>query len=189
MEGFFAYLKDPMARRLAEALARLMEKQAFDDITTSDILEQAKVSRSTFYRRYHDKYDLLTRNYQELLDQSIFRIPDGMSYRDAFCELYTSLKAYPSFFRNALSSNEPNGLRMYIADRAYEMFDIILRRSGLDMDTGYYKLLLRGYITGSLEVTCQWVENGMKESIEEILNLSFELMPHAIQSRVALFYM
>ena len=189
MEGFFAYLKDPMARKLAEALAKLMEKQPFDDITTSGILEEAKVSRSTFYRRYHDKYDLLTRNYQEHLDETICRIPDGKSFREAFFSLYQALKGYPSFFRNALASNEPNGLKNYIAVRSYEMYDTILRRQGLDMDSTYYKLLLTGYIKGSLEVTYIWVEQGMNEPIDLIFRISYELLPHEFQVHLALFYM
>ena len=44
---------------LFDALYRLMLDIPIDKITVSQILEEAHVSRSGFYRRYKDKYDLL----------------------------------------------------------------------------------------------------------------------------------
>ena len=188
-QGFFEYIKDPSARRLAEALAYLMETQAFDKISTSDILKQSGVSRSTFYRKYRDKYDLLTNNYQLLLDETLGMIPKGLSYKKCFFQLYKALLGYPSFFKNALSSREPNGLRNYIFRQSCEVFSFLLREQGIDMEDEYYQLLVRGYIEGALEVTCIWVQQGMKTPLEKLFRITFELMPHEIQTCLAMYYM
>ena len=188
-QGFFEYIQDPLARKLAESLAVLMETQSFDKISTSDILRQSGVSRSTFYRKYRDKYDLLTNNYQILLNESIGKIQQGLSYKASFFKLYKALQGYPSFFKNALASREPNGLRNYILRQSYDIFSYLLRKQGIDMEDEYYKLLVMGYLEGALEATCVWVQQGMKMPLEKLFRISYELMPHEIQTRVALFYM
>ena len=189
MSGFFEYIQDIQGRKLAETLAELMEHKSIDDITTSELLALSGVSRSTFYRRYRDKYDLLNQNYQQLLDQTICNIPNGLSFKTAFYMLYNALQSYPSFFRNALSSNEPNSLRRYIYDRSYEMYVQLLSQEGLDMNDMYNQMLLTGYVEGALEVTCIWVERGMKEPLDILFKATFELLPHVFQSLLAISYM
>ena len=50
------------------ALNRLIARMDMEKITTEKIVEEAKISRATFYRYFKDKYDVLNRNYKELLD-------------------------------------------------------------------------------------------------------------------------
>ncbi|MGA3190133.1 MAG: TetR/AcrR family transcriptional regulator [Bryobacteraceae bacterium] len=55
---------DPRIRRtrllLQQALDKLLEKRAFDDISIQDIADAATVNRATFYDHYPDKFALLT---------------------------------------------------------------------------------------------------------------------------------
>src|SRR6266571_9432163 len=44
---------------LWEALITLMAQQDFEAISVKDICDQAMVHRTTFYKHYEDKYDLL----------------------------------------------------------------------------------------------------------------------------------
>ena len=188
-KGFLDYIDDPAARRLIDAMEQLMESVPFDEISMSDILKLSGVGRSTFYRKYRDKYDLLNRNYQKLLDSTLMRIPEGMSYKQSFFDLHSALKSCPAFFRNALSSNERDGLKSYIFTACYRIFDELMRRQGMDMGSTYYRMLLIGYLSGSLEITCIWVERGMKEPLDELFRISYELMPHEIRTHLALAYM
>jgi AcrR family transcriptional regulator len=54
---------DPRVRRtrrsLQEALAALLERADFENISVQDIAEKADVNRATFYAHYGDKYALL----------------------------------------------------------------------------------------------------------------------------------
>lgn len=52
---------------LHEALGSLIREKAYDRITVADILDRAKVSRSTFYVHFRDKDDLLTSSMRALL--------------------------------------------------------------------------------------------------------------------------
>ena len=52
---------------LHEALGSLIREKAYDRITVAQILDRAKVSRSTFYIHFRDKDDLLTSSMRALL--------------------------------------------------------------------------------------------------------------------------
>ena len=41
------------------AMLALLKTNGFDDITVTEIIEKASISRTTFYRMFEDKYDLL----------------------------------------------------------------------------------------------------------------------------------
>lgn len=187
--SFFEYIEDPVSRKLIETLDELMLRKPFDEISMSDILKHSGVSRSTFYRKYRDKYDMLNRNYQKLLDRTLLQISSGMSYKKSFFALYEALRSCPVFFKNALSSNDTEGLKSYIFTTSYNIFDELMRKQGLNMDLTHNRLLLMGYLSGSLEVTCIWVQRGMKEPLEELFRISYELMPHEIRTLLALSYM
>ncbi|HLW02577.1 MAG TPA: TetR/AcrR family transcriptional regulator [Ktedonobacterales bacterium] len=50
---------------LWEALLSLMAEQDFETISVKDICERAMVHRTTFYKHYQDKYDLLEHEMQQ----------------------------------------------------------------------------------------------------------------------------
>jgi AcrR family transcriptional regulator len=53
---------------LGDALVALMQEKPFDTITVQDVLERAKVGRSTFYSHYSDKDDLLMSDAEEFFE-------------------------------------------------------------------------------------------------------------------------
>ena len=64
--------KDARVRRtrdaLGDALVALMQEKAFDTITVQDVLDRAKVGRSTFYSHFSDKDDLLMSDTEEFFE-------------------------------------------------------------------------------------------------------------------------
>jgi AcrR family transcriptional regulator len=73
---------------LHEALGSLIREKAYDRITVAQILERAKVSRSTFYIHFRDKDDLLRSSMRALLagvlSTKISAIPDAAERMVAF---------------------------------------------------------------------------------------------------------
>jgi AcrR family transcriptional regulator len=53
---------------LGDALVALMQEKPFDTITVQDVLDRAKVGRSTFYSHYSDKEDLLMSDAEEFFE-------------------------------------------------------------------------------------------------------------------------
>ncbi|MFT8607083.1 TetR/AcrR family transcriptional regulator [Liquorilactobacillus ghanensis] len=57
---------------IQKAFIHLVKKKGFDHLTISAIVETAHISRGTFYKHYHDKFDLM-RHYE---DQSLRKIDE-----------------------------------------------------------------------------------------------------------------
>ena len=55
-------------KKFEESLLKLMETKKFEAITVNDITELADVNRSTFYRHYFDKYELLEKVEDNILN-------------------------------------------------------------------------------------------------------------------------
>ena len=59
---------------LAESFRELAEKKSVDKITVPDIVENCGYSKTTFYRLFKDKYDLMAWDYakrqKEIMDQT-----------------------------------------------------------------------------------------------------------------------
>ncbi len=51
---------------LWDALMALMIERDFESITVTDICDRAMVHRTTFYKHFEDKYDLLLRGMQDM---------------------------------------------------------------------------------------------------------------------------
>ena len=165
----------------------MLSKQ-IDDIRTSELISKAGVSRTSFYRKYRNKYDFLNQSYQKILDVTLDQIPEGASYKTSFFRLYQVLAANAGFFSNALSSNEPDGLKAYIGKTSVVRFRKMFREQGMDVDDPDFMLKLYGYVYGTLEVTCVWVRDQI-QSVEDLFKISLELMPSDFQMCLAVYYL
>ena len=55
-------------KQIEDSLLQLMKEQTFETISIRQLIDLAEVNRSTFYRHYLDKYDLLEKMEDRLLD-------------------------------------------------------------------------------------------------------------------------
>ncbi|MEG0450690.1 MAG: TetR/AcrR family transcriptional regulator [Lysinibacillus sp.] len=53
---------------IRDALTDLIEEKGFEMITVRDLTEKADINRGTFYLHYQDKYDLLKKSEDELIE-------------------------------------------------------------------------------------------------------------------------
>jgi AcrR family transcriptional regulator len=58
-------------KQLGNALVELMQEKRFIDITVQDIIDRADVGRTTFYKYFQDKEDLLMSNLETILENFI----------------------------------------------------------------------------------------------------------------------
>src|SRR5215469_10229269 len=56
---------------LWEALMAELSERTFEEITVTDICERAMVHRTTFYKHYEDKYDLLEQGMRQMYDELV----------------------------------------------------------------------------------------------------------------------
>lgn len=84
-------------RDIETAFINLITQKDFDKITIKDICSEALIGRSTFYRYYEDKYDLLNKlilKYSQILDDLLAQRMKYSINNDLLSELYTGLNKH-----------------------------------------------------------------------------------------------
>jgi AcrR family transcriptional regulator len=105
---------------LWEALLTLMTEQEFELISVKEICDRAMVHRTTFYKHYEDKSDLLTRGMQQthekLLKEFESTGKDSSSYTRFFEHVATHERFYRVMLRGDGVGSFQTRLRSYFAD-------------------------------------------------------------------------
>jgi len=102
---------------LSQALFSLLEENPFEKITLTQLCDASMVPRSTFYRYFEDKYDLLYYCLQTFfasarLDRDVIYLKDGKG-RKFVAKLISVLDKNRASFQNICQTNK-NGIFMDI---------------------------------------------------------------------------
>ena len=104
---------------ITDAFNRLIIEIDFHKISVEMIMNEAGVSRSTFYRYFKDKYDVMNANYKNILDYYI-RPERSKNYRDLCFHLFTYAQDHLPMFRRALDSTGFNSFSNFIYEYSYQ---------------------------------------------------------------------
>ncbi len=96
---------------IKNALIELIDEKGFEAITVKDITTRAKINRGTFYSHYQDKYDLMTKCEEEVMNELAEKIVEN----------------FPSIIEN-LGANSPNSTPFTIL---LPFFEYLYRNKGL----------------------------------------------------------
>lgn len=103
---------------IIDGFNRLISKTDFNKITVDMIMRESSVSRSTFYRYFKDKYEVMNANYKMALDYYI-RPEHSKNYRDLCYHLFDHGQRNLKIFRRALESTGFNSLSNFIYEYSY----------------------------------------------------------------------
>jgi len=89
---------------LQEAMIELIMEKGFDAITVGDISERAMINRTTFYRHYQDKYDLVAKIFEDATNRLVenmkpFQKQNGQQAMENPPEIW--LQVFEHFAENA----------------------------------------------------------------------------------------
>lgn len=189
-------------KMIKKALFDLLEIKSFNDISITDITEKADINRGTFYLHYVDKFDLLRKLENEILEELI-ELTKNSSFDDIFCFnqednkvlVNKSIPFIKLIFEFLLKNKAlAKGLLGSNADPKFQdrLKDFILERMKenrfiVNVDIKNFLVPVEYFISyvmsAHLGVIMQWVDKGMKESPEEmalILTKMFILGPFNI---------
>lgn len=158
---------------IRNAFLTLLAKKRFDQITVTDIIQEADYNRATFYRHYHDKEDLVNQiikrqinllvesiiqpfedkgiiDFTELEPNDIMLFDHIIEEKD-FYELWDKLKEIPDFQINYVR----------LLREAYNNKVVLLSSSEEEVNIIFHTLFFAYGIAGIL---FNWIENGCKET-------------------------
>lgn len=127
MTGNIQYLRTN--RAISAAFLSLLSKKPFEKITVQDILDSTPVSRATFYKHYHDKYEIAEKLQAELMQ--------------TYAELF-----------DALDESEPDSFSLLVAQHGQRNVDTAqilaqVRAGDVDLSRALDQEARRRYLSGS----------------------------------------
>ena len=163
---------------LAESFRELAERMPVNAITIRDITKNCGYSTATFYRQFHDKYDLIAWEYARRVSAIMDRIgEDGYSWRQTLIDgalLFDSERDYlANLLRHTSGHDSFVRYKVEINDCALRQF--ILKTSGRDALDEALDMCVRGYVLGTVNLTCEWILGRYHASPEALAGV-FELM-------------
>ncbi|MBR0235498.1 MAG: TetR/AcrR family transcriptional regulator C-terminal domain-containing protein [Clostridia bacterium] len=164
---------------LAESFREVAENKNVDKITIQDIVDNCGYSPATFYRNFHDKYDLIAWDYTRVVAKIMGRIGDNYTWKQTlidganwFCtekehliNLFRHTSGHDSFIMYMTKIN-CDALKKHIllSDRKKEL-------------TETEELLTRVYCLGTVNLTCEWLLGMHKASPDEIADIYEKSVP------------
>ena len=166
---------------IIDAFNRLLRENDFHKISVEMIMEKATVSRSTFYRYFKDKYDVMNANYKNLLDYYVS--PEHSSnYRDLCYHLFKYGQENLMMFKNALNSTGFNSFRNFIYEYSYETALAITRsnRNGSGF-TPVEELQVDVFCNGICAVYKNMVYQRYEINPSDAADALYEMMPASLK--------
>lgn len=104
---------------IIDGFNRLIRDIDFNKISVDMIMKKAGVSRSTFYRYFKDKYEVMNANFKNLLEH--YSAPEiSSSYRDLCFHLFEYAQENPKMLRKAMASTGMNSFNNYMYEASYQ---------------------------------------------------------------------
>lgn len=164
---------------LFDALVELMSKKSFSDIKISDICEIAMIHRTTFYKHFEDKYNLL----EFFLNDLIIKIDSELSHIPSYIE--NPREYYKNFFRVLLEHMHKNkkiysiGLNKEHNINAVGLFQKAISRHvryTIDQSIEYgikfsvpKDILCEFFSSGMLSIALWWLNNPSSMPMDELI--------------------
>ena len=179
------------------ALSELIQEKGFDHVTITDLTQRANINRGTFYLHYQDKYDLLEKFENEVLDDINTNAENYIkSIKDIdFLGEDFSNEIKP-FINKVITYIKENYIIMKVIlgpksdmrfqNKIKKALNILLTEKGWDnyfdsQNTFVSKDYFISYLLSAhIGVIRQWIDSGMNESAEnmaEMISKMFFLGP------------
>ena len=162
------------------AFNRLLREQPFENINVKMIIDASGVSKSTFYRYYLDKYDVMNYNYKKRLDRWV-RNQKCDSWRELYLRIFRATDGDRRREKNAFSYVGPNSYSAFLYDYSYAMIERITtvsRGKPLSRDE---RMELSIFCYGGISVNIDWINGRFDQTREEIAQLIYMAMPATLR--------
>jgi AcrR family transcriptional regulator len=180
--------EDLRVRRTRQALHNafmvLIEEKGFDAIIVQDIADRAMVNRVTFYKHYHDKYDLLDQTMQSLLDEFtdslkvLVLAPADQMVLDGLIKWFEQVAKHSSFYKMMLGRSGNAAFAAQLRDHLEAMIERVMQQVYVapPIREPQYVMMRRFAAAGFLGVTEWWLEQEQPITIRAVAVYAQQLL-------------
>lgn len=150
------------------ALLLLLKEKGWEDITISNIVEKAGVSRMAYYRNYKSKEDILTDIFDDFmtkLTESSLSYIQAKQWYDYWKVLFDNFAEHVEIIRLLFDCN----YKIFILDYLNIFFISSIKTSSA---SEHYRIY--GLVGMFFNMLVEWIENDMRVSSEELAQVCFD---------------
>jgi probable dihydroxyacetone kinase regulator len=154
-------------RIIADAFEDLLKNQSFDSLTVQDIIKRCRISRTSFYRHFKDKYDLMNWIFKDKIEKIIRNNPNAFSPEDMSLQVLLFVKEKKTYFERSISYFGQNSLFSFICECGFKncanYLKTILNVQTLPEDILFSVKL---WCYGTTHILQEWINEGMSTPAE-----------------------
>lgn len=144
-------------------------KKEIKDITIQEITANCGLKRQTFYNYFQDKYDLIKWMY---LNEVVLKIEQDDTWIEKYKELFNYCLTNKNMVLNIYNCEAQNYLLHFITRHSKPIIKNVIDQKSLEFNIEEDdKEFLCSFYSGALgSLIINWIENGMKEDVNNIIN-------------------
>jgi Transcriptional regulator len=156
---------------LTEALLTLMKVHPFDEITVTQICQEAKVVRKTFYRNFETKTDILEFYFDHMIEKYLSNYSEpGIDWYLRVKSFFDDLLLYKEFLK-LLEQNNLLSLLNKTIDMNISKYSLIPKIQG-SIENPKLDEYVSNFITSTVSsILSLWVKHNFEESTEMLTYL------------------
>ena len=157
---------------LEESLKRLLLKKPLDKITITDITTDCGISRMAFYYHFKDIYDLVEWSCVEDGTKALQGKKTYDSWTEGLTQIFEAVLANKPFIMNVYRNVDRERMERYLYHLTYDLIVGVVQEKSKDLDISGEdkKFIANFYKYGFVGIMLEWIQEGMKEDIEELVN-------------------
>lgn len=162
---------------LIVALENLLKRTTLDNIKVTDIIEEAGVSRTTFYRHFKDKFDLINWYYVKHMRELRAKYLESQDAYNLTLDLIRYMGEKRDFFIKISNYHGQNSfLAFFIESMVKGDTEYLKKRLGVDTLTSEMQYAIRYNNTGTIFMIYDWMYRDCPETPEEMMDILLNTM-------------
>ena len=141
------------------------------------ICDEAGVSRSSFYRLFHDKYDVMNYFFRKHCEKLILKNHHPCQCRDFMLEYANLILKYEEYFRSAFLYTGQNSFYAYLYESGVSYFSALIQARTKAPLSSSLSMKIRIYTAGVIFITEKWLNDSDRISPSELVSVTYESMP------------
>lgn len=149
---------------IADALFQLMKRKSFEQISVTEICEEAAIGRKTFYRNFELREDVIAYRLDQMVEEYEKEL-EGLSLEGQLRHHFEYVQRHQDIFITLYKNN--------LIWMSVKRFIILLPKTMPVWSENEVEQEYRcGYIMAGVEAIQKiWIERGCQESIDEIVDI------------------
>ena len=174
-------MRDTTKNQILIKFNKLLETYPFEKLTVDIIAKESGISKSTFYRYFLDKYDVMNFSYKRLVD-NLFDSPECKSWREMFLHLARASREDATRLKNAYDSAGVNSYSSFLYKYSYEAVrKVTLRSRGAEL-TPTESCALSHFCYGTVGAVREWVNGTFAQlTDDEVAEVLYKAMPASLR--------